>query len=107
VRVDGGELFPLFGVDATTTTAPAWLSLKTGCAVVPIQTRRLDGDRFRVTVFPPLPAPPDELPPEEAIRRTTVEMNQALASLISDNPGQWLCTKRRWPRDAMKARGAY
>lgn len=107
VRVDGGELFPLFGAPATTTTAPAWLSQKTGCAIVPIQTRRLDGDRFRVTVFPALQPVSESLPSEEAIQETTAEMNRAIATLIADNPGQWMCTKRRWPRDVMEERGVY
>ncbi|MDT8388408.1 MAG: lysophospholipid acyltransferase family protein [Thiogranum sp.] len=107
VRVDGGELFPLCGANATTTTAPAWLAQKTGCPIVPIQVKRSGDNQFRVTIFPALPAAAPGLTPEQAIRRMTEDMNAAICELIRDNPRQWLCTKRRWPKDTMQQRGAY
>lgn len=107
VRVEDGELFPFFGVDATTTTAPAWLALKTGIDIVPVRTERTGDLRFRFTVYPPLRRPAADLPEAEAIRELTTEMNRVIASLIKEVPDQWLCTKRRWPKDAMIARGAY
>lgn len=107
VRVDDGELFPFFGADATTTTAPAWLALKTGIDIVPVRTERTGAARFRFTVYPALQRPPADLPETEAIRELTTEMNRVIASLIAEVPDQWMCTKRRWPKDAMRARGVY
>lgn len=107
VRVDGGETFPFIGLPATTTTAPAWLSQKTGCAIVPLHTRRLDDDRFRVTVYPALEPVSRDLPRDEAIRQTTSEMNRVIGELVASNSSQWMCTKRRWPKALMQSRGAY
>ena len=107
VRVEDGELFPFFDADATTTTAPAWLAVKTGCDIVPVRTERTGPGRFRFTVYPALERPPADLPEADAIRALTVDMNRGIASLIAEVPGQWLCTKRRWPKDVMMARGAY
>ena len=41
-------------------TAPALavLALRFDCDVLPLRVERLDGARFRVTLFPPLPLPP-------------------------------------------------
>jgi len=98
VAVEDGELFPFFGTDATTTTTPAWLALKTGCAIVPVHTQRLQGARFRVTFHPAIPVRAGEESDETAIRRATIAMNELIASLISASPGQWWCAKRRWPK---------
>ncbi len=102
-RVDGGKLVPFFGVDAETTPAPAWLSLKTGCAIVPVQVERREGARFRVTLHEQLRVEPREgETDEQAVDRVTTEINDIVAGWIRARPGQWLCSKRRWPKPAMK-----
>ncbi|HHJ13155.1 MAG TPA: hypothetical protein ENJ79_02085 [Gammaproteobacteria bacterium] len=107
VRVDGGDLFPLLGTPATTTPAPAFLSVKTGVEIIPIRTERLPGARFRVTLFAPLPSAPEGCSDKEAVRLLTEHMNQVIGGLIREHPDQWMCTKRRWPKPAMRERGAY
>jgi KDO2-lipid IV(A) lauroyltransferase len=107
VRVEDGELYPFFGADATTTTAPAWLAVKTGYDIVPVRTERTGPLKFRFTVYPALQRPPADLDDAEAIRELTLEMNRFIAGLIAEVPAQWLCTKRRWPKDIMMERGAY
>jgi len=107
VRVEDGELFPFFGADATTTTAPAWLAVKTGYDIVPVRTERTGPGKFRFTVFPALTRPPVDMPDAEAIRALTLEMNRVIERLIVEVPDQWLCTKRRWPKETMIARGLY
>jgi Kdo2-lipid IVA lauroyltransferase/acyltransferase len=108
VRVEGGALLPFCGADASVTTTPAWLSLKTGCAIVPVQIERTRGARYRVIFHPPLRTErgADESR-DAAILRTTRDINARVESWIQARPGEWWCTKRRWPKDIMKQRGAY
>ncbi len=108
VRVDGGVLVPFFGMDAESTTTPAWLSLKTGRPIVPVHVERLRGARFRITLGPPLRAERGEgESDQEVLFRTTLEINHRIEDWIRAHPDQWLCTKRRWPKAAMEAAGAY
>ncbi len=107
VRVDGGTRVPFYGVDAESTTTPAWLSLKTGCDIVPVRVERVRDAHFRVTVCKPLRTVQGDEPAEQAIFRTTLELNHLIESWINERPEQWLCTKRRWPKQAMQEAGAY
>lgn len=107
-RVDKGAMVPFFGVEAMTTTAPAWLSLKAHCDIVPVQVERLNKVNFRITLHQPLRTEvADNETEEQAILRVTGEINAAIESWIRAHPGQWLCSKRRWPKEAMNGRGAY
>jgi KDO2-lipid IV(A) lauroyltransferase len=106
VRVDGGDLYPFCGVDASTTTAPAWLALKTGLDIVPITTVRLPNGKFRSTLYPAIKMPADKTA-STAIDEITIEMNRVIGDLIRQHPEQWMCTKRRWPKDTMRERGVY
>lgn len=108
VRVESGQLVPFCGVDASTTTLPAWLSLRTGCDILPIQIERLPGTRFRITFHPALRAiaAADE-GRDQAILRVSRDINEQVGSWIAARPQDWLCTKRRWPKELMRARGVY
>ncbi len=101
-RVSSETLTPFFGVDAETTLAPAWLSLKTGAPILPIQVERLGpGPRFRITAHEALdvqPRPGES--DDQAIGRVTATLNDIVADWIRAHPDQWLCTKRRWPKGA-------
>ncbi len=101
-RVKGGDLIPFFGVPATTSTAPAWLAARTGCGVIPVGMERLGDARYRLTFHPPLYMEACDKPAREAIDAFTGQLNERVADLIRATPGQWLCTKRRWPEEAMK-----
>lgn len=101
-RVKGGDLIPFFGVPATTSTAPAWLAARTGCGVIPVGTERLGDARYRITFNPPLYMEACDKPAREDIEAFTAVLNDQVADLIRAVPGQWLCTKRRWPRKVMK-----
>jgi len=97
VRTDEGSLVPFFGVAATTSEAPAWLARRLGCEIVPVRAERLADGTHRVIFYPPLPMPAcaDD---RRAVTELTVSVNRALAGMIVENPGQWWCGKRRWPR---------
>ena len=55
--MNDGIPVPFFGRPAMTAPALAVLALRFDCDVLPLRVERLDGARFRVTVFPPLPLP--------------------------------------------------
>ena len=56
-KMNDGIPVPFFGRPAMTAPALAVLALRFDCDVLPLRAERLDGARFRVTVFPPLPLP--------------------------------------------------
>lgn len=99
-RIDGGEPVPFFGVDARTSTVPARLALRFGCELVPIRVERLEAGRFRVT-FHGAVAPDDpHLDPKHNARVMMRRLNEHFEAWIRERPEQWLCLKRRWPKDA-------
>jgi KDO2-lipid IV(A) lauroyltransferase len=112
-RVDDGMLVPFFGEDAKTTPAAAWLAVKTRRSIVPVQVERVSAahparrPRFRITFHAPIR--PDSSPQDEAFRIVllTREINRRVEAFVAAHPDQWWCTKRRWPKQAMKQRGAY
>jgi KDO2-lipid IV(A) lauroyltransferase len=107
VRVEDAPLAPFAGLEAATTTMPAWLARKFECDIVPVHTERVGDARFRVTLHPSIPWRDAATGEPKSIEQLTAEMNDAIAGLIRRVPGQWLCTKRRWPKQAMRERGAY
>src|SRR5262244_1191171 len=56
-KMNDGIPVPFFGRPAMTARALAVLALRFDCDVLPLRVERLDGARFRLTVFPPLPLP--------------------------------------------------
>ncbi len=101
-RVDDGELVPFFQLAAPTAVTPARLALKHNCKLIPVRIERLAGVQFRVTFHAPI-APP--LPQEpKNMRENTLAMTQAINELfetwIREQPAEWLCAKRRWPKTA-------
>jgi KDO2-lipid IV(A) lauroyltransferase len=102
-RIDEGLLEPFFGVPARVTPTPAWLALKTGCDIVPVQVERMHDARFRITFHPALRAVAGEGESgEQAASRVTREINAIVEGWIRARPGDWMCTKRRWPKDLMR-----
>jgi KDO2-lipid IV(A) lauroyltransferase len=98
-RVDTGAAVPFFGVNAPTTTSPAWLACKLGCPLVPVQIERLGKARLRATFHRPL-ATEHTAASEADIVQTTTELNRLFETWIRNRPEQWLCLKRRWPAAA-------
>src|SRR5215470_8808613 len=97
VRVmNDGIPVPFFGRLAMTAPALAVLALRLDCDVLPLRVERLDGARFRVTVFPPLPLPRSGEPHADAAA-LMARVNATLEEWIRDRPEQWLWVHRRWP----------
>lgn len=97
-RLDTGKLLPYFGRDALTNTTAARLALRSGAALLPIRGERLPGSRFRITVYDPITSERPEAPVEEQAIDLTVQINSHFEAWIRENPGQWICLKRRWPK---------
>jgi Kdo2-lipid IVA lauroyltransferase/acyltransferase len=99
-RIDGGVSVPFFGVEAQTSTAPARLALRFGCELVPMRVERIADARFRVTFHGPVTSDDPALGPKENALVMTRKLNAHFEAWIRERPGQWLCLKRRWPKDA-------
>lgn len=99
-RMDAGESIPFFGQEAPTNTAPARLALRYNCDLVPTRAERLPDARYRVSLFPPIvPRNHDDNVAAQA-RDMTHQINALFEDWITDEPGEWLCLKRRWPKQA-------
>jgi KDO2-lipid IV(A) lauroyltransferase len=99
-RVDSGEPVPFFGRDMLTTVTPARLALRYDCELIPIRVQRSGGARFRVTFYPPINPPENAADDREKALAMTGEVNALFEQWITEQPGEWLCTKRRWPKHA-------
>jgi KDO2-lipid IV(A) lauroyltransferase len=90
-----GIFVPFFGVPACTSRSVALLALRSGAPVVPVFTRRIDGDRHLIVIHPPLdttPGPAEEDPVVTLTRRC----NEAIEVALRAAPEQWLWIHDRW-----------
>ncbi len=97
-RVDAGEPLPFFGLDMWTSLMPARLALKFGCPLVPARVERLNGARFRVTIYRPIQPDGEITDEQEQALAMTRQVNALFEGWIREQPDQWLCSKRRWPK---------
>lgn len=97
-RLDSGEAVPFFGYPAMTNTAPARLALRYECDLVPVLAERLPNGRFRVNIHPPIVSDPESDRDTRALDMSR-QINELFETLIVRNPDQWLCLKRRWPKN--------
>ena len=98
-RVDSGEPIPFFGKDMLTSTTPAQLALRFNCDLIPVQVQRLQDARFRVTFHKPVTADDLNADSAEQALQITRKINNLFESWIRERPHEWMCTKRRWPKD--------
>ena len=95
-KMNDGIQVPFFGRPAMTASALAALALRFDCDVLPARVQRLDGARFRLTVFPPLPLPRTGDSHADAAA-LMAQVNAILERWIRDRPEQWFWVHRRWP----------
>jgi len=98
-KVENGDPLPFFGRDKMTTLIPARLALRHGLELVPIRIQRLAGSTFRATICEPIPVESADGGEVETARQMMIRVNQLFESWIRDDPGQWFCGNRRWPKD--------
>src|SRR3974377_37392 len=105
-QMNDGIPGPFCGRLAMTAPALAVLALRFDCDVLPARIERLDGARFRLTVFPPLPITRNDAPLDSPIPRRCpktgrgephadaaalmARVNATLEGWIRDRPEQWL-----------------
>ena len=97
-RVDDGEDIDFFGHPKASSMMPAKLALKQGCALVPARVRRREDAHYEVRFETPI-APRDPVADErEQARDMMQQLHDRFAAWIREEPADWLCTKRLWPR---------
>ena len=98
-RVDEGKLIRFFGRDKLSTIMPAKLALKLSCDLVPVQVERLQDAHYRVIFHPPV------RPENSSVDETTQAINmiqqvhQQFENWIRQQPEDWFCSKRLWPKE--------
>ncbi len=97
-RLDTGHMLPFFGRDALTNTSAARLALRSGAALVPIRAQRLGEARYKITVYEPLASTVPDASTEQQAIDLSRQINCHFEQWITDNPEQWICLKRRWPK---------
>ena len=90
-RVREGEKISFFKHPATTTTIPAQLIKKFGCAVVPIYIERYKKNFFKMYVSKPI-----TINRTKTINEITTFLNNVLEKMILKNVDQWIWTHNRW-----------
>ncbi|ONG55697.1 lauroyl acyltransferase [Pseudoroseomonas deserti] len=97
-KLNEGIELDFLGQRAMTATAPAELALRFGCPLIPVHVQRIEKNRFRVVVEPPLafPATGDKA---EDIRILMQRVNDHIGAWIRDRPQDWLWLHRRFPRE--------
>ena len=94
-KMNDGIPVPFFGRTAMTASALASLALRFDCDVLPARVERLEGARFRLTVFPPLPLPRSGDHHADVAALMT-QVNQTIEGWIRDRPEEWFWVHRRW-----------
>jgi KDO2-lipid IV(A) lauroyltransferase len=97
-RVDDGDDVTFFGHPKASTMLPAKLALKQGCALVPARVERLRDARYRVSFHAPVEPRNADASEREQARDMMQQLHDHFAAWISEEPADWLCTKRLWPR---------
>ena len=94
-KLNDGIASLFFGRPAMTAPATARLALRRKLPAAPIRIERLDGARFRLTVFPPVGMPADDT--VENVAALTRRFNDIVEEWVRERPEQWLWLHRRWP----------
>ena len=95
-KLNDGIAVPFFGREAMTAPALALFALHFDCDVLPVRIERVEGARFRLTVYPKLPLPEGGNRDADLLTLMTA-VNQTLEGWIRERPEQWFWLHRRWP----------
>jgi len=94
-RIDNGEPVPYFGVNALTTTSPAWLAVRMKCPLIPVQVERTGPAKFRVIIHAPIDTCEGIGDSRQRLFEVTKKINHCFEQWVYGDPGHWLCIKRR------------
>lgn len=90
---DEGLWVDFFGAMTSTTSIPARLAEKTGCALVPAYCLRKSPGRYEIHIEKPRVR---DMNCEGWESRVTQDLNETLEQQIREHPEQWLWGHRRW-----------
>jgi KDO2-lipid IV(A) lauroyltransferase len=97
-RVDGGTPIRFFGHDKPSTLLPAKLALRSGLPLVPLRARRIRDAHFRVTLCKPVRPRDTGAAQDEQARDMMQQVHDLLERWIREDPADWFCSKRLWPK---------
>src|SRR5258708_10610854 len=95
-KLNEGIAVPFFGRPVMTAPALALLALRFDCAVLPVRVERLQGARFRLTLYPPLELPHTGNRDADG-PALMAALNATLERWIRVRPEQWVWVHSRWP----------
>jgi len=90
---DEGLWVDFFNTKTSTTSIPAKLAIKTGCALIPGYCLRTSLGKYEIHIHPAVLLDQED---ENREKRTTEKLNKLLEEQIRKNPEQWFWGHRRW-----------
>lgn len=100
-KLNEGIPVPFFGHDAMTADAIAQFALSLRCPLHPTRMERLEGARFRMTIYPALAISRSDDRDVDTLKIMT-EINKIVEDWVRARPEQWLWIHKRWPESAYK-----
>ncbi len=88
-----GIWIDFFGTPTSTTSLPARLAKKTGCAIIPMYCIRIASGEYEIHLEPEITFKENE---NNWVENTTKKLNLLLEQKIRAYPGQWSWTHKRW-----------
>lgn len=88
-----GIWIDFFGKKTSTTSFPARLVRKTGCALIPANIVRTGSGKYEVHVESDIAFEKDD---PNWVEKATKKLNSVLEDKIRAYPGQWIWTHKRW-----------
>jgi KDO2-lipid IV(A) lauroyltransferase len=95
-KLNEGISVPFFGIGAMTAPAIAQFAIKFGCPLYPSRVERLNGSKFRVTIYPPL-VMNFSGNKDSDVYQILSAINARIEDWVRERPEQWLWLHRRWP----------
>jgi Kdo2-lipid IVA lauroyltransferase/acyltransferase len=90
-KFNEGTPLEFLGHTAMTMTLPEELAMRYKTALLPARIERLEGFKFRITIFPALELSEDH---HASIR----QLHKYFEEWIREKPDQWFWVHRRWPK---------
>ncbi|MCR9105687.1 MAG: lysophospholipid acyltransferase family protein [Gammaproteobacteria bacterium] len=97
-RIDEGHPVRFFGQHKLSTLMPAKLALKFNAELLPVEVQRLHGAHYKVIFHPPVQPAPSLTDETERAIDMTQQIHDHFEAWIRDNPQDWFCSKRMWPK---------
>ncbi len=91
---DRGAWLPFFGIECSTSTAPAVFALRYNCPLRPAFCHRIGLARWEIEIGKVIPTHQDGV--KRPVEDITLDMNKALEKAIRRDPANWFWVHRRW-----------